>query len=129
MALPPLRVRRTLTAFFTLPYAIFWKLCAYARCVCISPKKDSCCCELAISGIRATAIFNTGRRYTPTGGERHKQYGRPSKVGDNRRQLAACDVRMFSNEGTVCEGQYMRPLVPRRCERTRLVDSLCRILP
>lgn len=116
-------------AYAILAYAIFWKVCTYARCVWIFHKKDLCCRELAISGIRATAIFNTGRRCTPTGGERHKLVGRPSKVGDDRRQLTACDAQMFPNEGTVCEGPYMRPLLPRHCERTRPVYSLCRILP
>uniref|UniRef100_A0A6B0UTI8 Putative secreted protein n=1 Tax=Ixodes ricinus TaxID=34613 RepID=A0A6B0UTI8_IXORI len=76
----------------------------------------------------STAIYNAGRRCIPIGGVRQKPLRGPSKVGNDCRQLAACDAQTFLGEGTVCEGQYTRPLLPRRRKWTLPVNRLRCIL-
>lgn len=52
----------------------------------------------------------------------------PSKVGNDCRQLPACDAQTFLGEGTVCEGQYTRPPLPRLRKWTLPVNRLRCIL-
>lgn len=58
--------------------------------------------ERDVGGIVGVAIFNTGRHCPLTGGARHIRFGQPSKVGNGRRNVAACGARMFLAEGRVC---------------------------
>lgn len=51
------------------------------------------------SAASLTAVFISGQRCTPTDGARQKRFRRPSKVVNDRRQLAACHTRMFLGEG------------------------------